>query len=497
MVVVISGLVWRLLRFFLNFDLSGDEAEILTNVMGRGYGELLNPLDNSQVSPPAFLWATKLFDSFFGNEWGVRLLPLLAGVAVMAVFWGLCVEVLRGAARWVSWAIFSVSYVPVAQSTCAKGYTIDLLLAMLMFWLMLRWLRGGQQARRLLWLGLCAPMCVWFSYTSVFVIGAISLVFLAHILRERERTNWRSVMAGFLFMALAAGSAVWLYEVNIRPSLRLSQISGLQNFWSSGYPPLDHPWMIPLWLLEVHTGRGFAWPLGEKHFASTLTTVLWVTGLVVYWRRGNKWVWALFVLPQALLLIASFLHKYPYGADPRICMFLGPGLCLFMGAGMQSLFGRAGPEQRRLCYRVLALLLLLISIGGATRDVALRIREITGPDIRSTLVAAGRVLGTDGQFVVLTGEPTHVLAYYLRRYVAQPVSWTGEIWPSQVRSGSNLAVLADAAEYSGSDSGLFSEFEKRLGKRLTLTWTQVARLQTKTKARVTVRIYHVGLPLGR
>ena len=493
LVVVISGLAWRLLRFFLDFDMTGDEVNVLRDAWARTYGELLNPLNFAQVLPPAFLWVTKLFDSWFPNEWGVRLLPLLAGLGGMVVFWELCVEVLRGTARWLAWALFSVSYVPVAEGACVKGYTIDLLTALLMFWLMLRWLRGGQRARQLAWLGLCAPVFVWFSYTSVFVIGAISLVFLAHSFKEGGRTGWRNWVAGFVFMALAGGSAIGLYEVNIRSSLEVSRAAGLQAFWHMGYPPLDHPWKIPLWLVEVHTGRGFAWPVGENHFGSTLTTVLWLTGLVIYWGRGNRWVWALFVLPHVLMLTAAFLHKYPYGANPRVCMCLGPGICLFMGAGAQYLLGRLGHERMRLGYRVGALLLLFIAIGGATRDVVLRIREVNGPDLRNTLLEAGRVVGTDGQFVLLPGETSGILAYYTKRYVAQPVLPPGRISPSQVRSGSNLAVLATTREQGGLDSGSFGGFEKQFGKPMTLIWTRFARVQpTNKQPGVVVRIYHVG-----
>jgi len=493
LVVVISGLAWRLLRFFLDFDMTGDEVNVLRDAWARTYGELLNPLNFAQVLPPAFLWVTKLFDSWFPNEWGVRLLPLLAGLGGMVVFWELCVEVLRGTARWLAWAAFSVSYVPVAEGACVKGYTIDLLTALLMFWLMLRWLRGGQRARQLAWLGLCAPVFVWFSYTSVFVIGAISLVFLAHSFKEGGRTGWRNWVAGFVFMALAGGSAIGLYEVNIRSSLEVSRAAGLQAFWHMGYPPLDHPWKIPLWLVEVHTGRGFAWPVGENHFGSTLTTVLWLTGLVIYWGRGNRWVWALFVLPHVLMLTAAFLHKYPYGANPRVCMCLGPGICLFMGAGAQYLLGRLGHERMRLGYRVGALLLLFIAIGGATRDVVLRIREVNGPDLRNTLLEAGRVVGTDGQFVLLPGETSGILAYYTKRYVAQPVLPPGRISPSQVRSGSNLAVLATTREQGGLDSGSFGGFEKQFGKPMTLIWTRFARVQpTNKQPGVVVRIYHVG-----
>jgi hypothetical protein len=503
LVVVIAGLAWRLLRYFLNYELSVDEAYILNNVMARGYGELLAPLDYGQVSPPMFLWATKVFDSWFGNEWGVRLLPFLAGLGAMAVFWGLCREVLRGMARWVAWAIFSISWVPVAQSTCAKVYTIDLLVAMLMLWRMLRWLRGGQRMRELLWLGLCAPAFVWLSYTSVFVIGAIGLVLTAHLVKERGSKGWGNGMAGFVFMALAGASAIWLYQVNLRPSLQASLTSGMKDFWRLGYPPLDNPGKIPFWLVQVHTGRGFAWPAGENHFGSTLTCVLWLTGLVVFWRRGNRWVWALFILPHVLSLIASFLQKYPYGADPRICMFLGPGICLFMGAGVQYWLGRFGRERQRLCYRAAALLLLLIAIGGVIREVGLRIREMNRPSIRSTLVQAGRLVGTDGQFVVLPprgpkragGAAPVIFAYYLRRYVPQRIWWHGEI-PSPLPSRSNLAVVAVTTEPTDLDSDPFGGFEKRLaeqwGQPITPTWTQAARAQGKEKDRVMVRTYQVA-----
>ena len=266
-----------------------------------------------------------------------------------------------------------------------------------------------------------------------------------------------------------------------------------------GYPPLAHPWKIPAWLLEVHTGRGFAWPVGENHFGSTLTTVLWLTGLVVYWRRGNRWIWSLFVIPHLLLLVASFLHKYPYGANVRICMFLGPGICLFMGAGAQDWLSRFKPARRRLWYRIVALLLLIVAIGGATRDVVLRVLEIKGPRIRSTLVDAGVIVGTNGQFVVLnpirpmTSATTQVLGYYMSRYVAQPEFWNGVISPSQLRSDSNLAVVAVTTTLvGGSHPDPFDGIEKRFGKPLQLIWTQVARVRHKTTDRVVVRIYRVG-----
>jgi hypothetical protein len=494
MAVVGMGLLWRLLRFGLDFEMSGDECNILNNVIPRSYAELLKPLDFAQVSPPLFLWATKLFDSIFRSDWGVRLLPFVAGLGALGMFWLLCRAVLQGTARWVAWAIFSVTYVPVNEASRAKGYTIDLLTAITMYWLTLRWLRNGRRPRELIWLAALAPIFVWFSYTSVFVIGAVSLIVVAKIFRERASVGWRNVAAALAFMGLAGASAICLYKVNIHPSLQVSQSSGLRDFWQSGFPPWETPWKIPLWLLEVHTGRGFSWPVGENHFGSTVTCVLWLTGLVVYGRRGNRWVWALFILPNAVSLAASFLHKYPYASDPRISMFLGPGTCLFMGAGVQYLFAGFTFERRRLCYRMAALLLLIVAVGGAARDVARRVREIKGPGARSVLVAASRIAGADGCFVVLppiSGTAAQVFTYYMKRYVSQPISWSAEI-PSPLPS--ELAVAAARENSDGVETNLFRAFEKQVGKPMTPIWTNVAHqvLLGKNKDCVIVRIYQIN-----
>jgi hypothetical protein len=140
-----------------------------------------------------------------------------------------------------------------------------------------------------------------------------------------------------------------------------------------------------------------------------------------------------------------------------------------------------------------ALLLLLIAIVGATRDVVLRIREIKGPDLRSTLVTAGRVVGKDGQFVVLTGESSLILTYYMKRYVEQPILRIGEITTSQLRSGSNLGVVATSTNLGGADSDSFGGFEKRFGRPMTLIWDQIAHLQPTNKEPVViVRVYRFG-----
>jgi hypothetical protein len=484
LIAVAGGLAWRMVRFGLDFEITGDESGIMRSVIERGYAALLDPLSYSNVSPPMFLWMTKFLDSLFQNEWAVRLVPFLAGIGAVAMFGLICREALQGSARWVAWAVFCVTHVPVTEGTRVKGYTIDLLAATVMLWLMLRWLLDGHKARCLVGLALCAPVFVWFSYTSVFIIGAVALIFTACLAKtclisgeasdKSERFGWRNVSAGVAFMALAAISAIFLYELNIRPGLHASLDNGLADAWKQGYPP-DQPWKIPLWLLTVHTGRGFAWPAGENHFGSALTCALWVTGLVVYWRRGNRWVWALFLAPQVLSLAAAFIHKYPYLQNPRLCTFLGPGICLFVGRGVQYLIDQMTCEKARRCYCLTAFALLMCAVGGMGRDIVMRVREVQGPGIRSTLVQASRVAGPDGQFVMLNdGDPSGVFSYYIKRKVKQRVWSDGRI-PTQTGPALRLALVAVALKATHPDTNsLFRQFETRLGRPMKVAWSQEA-----------------------
>jgi 4-amino-4-deoxy-L-arabinose transferase-like glycosyltransferase len=487
MIAVLCGLAWRIVRYGLHFELTGDESGIMLSVMERGYAALLEPLSYSNVSPPLFLWMTKFLDSLFQNDWAVRLIPFLAGLGAVAMFGLICREALDRTARWVAWAIFSVTYVPIVEGTRVKGYTIDLLVATVMLWLMLRWLLHGRKARYLVGLALCAPVFAWLSYTAVFIIGAVGLIFTGRLVKNRfmpisaldesERLGWPNVAAGLAFVALASVSAILLYELNVRRGLQVSLRNGLADAWRQGYPP-DQPWKIPFWLLTAQTGRGFAWPIGDNHFRSALTCALWLTGLVVYWRRGNRWVWALFVAPQVLALAAAFLHKYPYLQNPRLCMFLGPGICLFVGRGAQYLIDRMDPEKGRRLYCFTAFALAMYALGGMGRDIVLRVREVHGPGIRSTLVEASRLAGPDGQFVVLNlehaSDVSDVFAYYLKREVKQRVWFNGQI-PTQTGPGLRLALVAVGSEVSNSDgNSLLGGFERRFGRPMKVTWSQAA-----------------------
>lgn len=105
------------------------------NVLHRGYGGLTRPLGLIQGAPIGFLWLEKTSVLIFGsNEYALRLVPLLAGLASMILFDPLAQRVLGGWARCVPVAIFAISPTLVYYASEAKQYGVDVFAFVALWW---------------------------------------------------------------------------------------------------------------------------------------------------------------------------------------------------------------------------------------------------------------------------------------------------------------------------------------------------------------------------
>src|SRR5207237_11727 len=117
-----------------------------------------------------------------------------------------------------------------------------------------------------------------------------------------------------------------LYVWHLAPALREAHTSGLETFWSDAFPPHSLP-ALPGWFLRTHAGRLYAYPIGEKRFASVIPLAFWICGVCWCWARpARRWLAALLILPQVLLLFASWWHVYPHGGHARVTLFLAPSM---------------------------------------------------------------------------------------------------------------------------------------------------------------------------
>lgn len=84
------GVAVRLRDFMFARSLWLDEAMLALNVASRSFAELARPLDYTQVAPILFLWLQKACVAVAGvNEPALRLVPMVAGLALPVLGWRL------------------------------------------------------------------------------------------------------------------------------------------------------------------------------------------------------------------------------------------------------------------------------------------------------------------------------------------------------------------------------------------------------------------------
>ena len=233
-------------------------------------------------------------------------------------------------------AIFAVSIHPIRHSADAKPYASDLLVALGMIALAIEWYRS---TRRTGWLWLLvgfAPIALASSYPAVFVAGGIAVA-LAPCIGKMRRWGPAIALAAYVMMVATTFEA--LFAGLAQRQQGTGTIKALQNYWADSFPPLDSPVRLVSWLIRTHAGSMFAYPGGGNRGASTMTLILVLVGAFVLWRRGQRTLLAILVMPMAVALATAGLKLYPYGGQARIMQYLAPAICLLAGTGLSVLLG--------------------------------------------------------------------------------------------------------------------------------------------------------------
>jgi predicted membrane-bound mannosyltransferase len=157
-IVLLLGTFLRLFEYFRNRPLWLDESMLALGIGRQGYAELLGSLDYDQTAPPLFLWGIKTLSLVGGmSEYALRLLPLLAGLALPWVVWRV-VRALGGpVAGVIATGLAAISVPLIYYSAEAKPYSLDALMSGILILLTLRTREDPRQSR-LWWQLLIAGM---------------------------------------------------------------------------------------------------------------------------------------------------------------------------------------------------------------------------------------------------------------------------------------------------------------------------------------------------
>jgi hypothetical protein len=286
----------------------------------------------------------------------------------MLLFAHLAGRLSRGLARLLAVGVFAVAYYPIRHGAEVKPYSTDLLAALVLLALAIEWCRAPGKTRWLWGLAAAVPLALGLSYPSVFLAGGISLA-LAPRVWALPRQRAQALLPFVVYNLLLVGTFLFLFQLFTRVQERAGLEILRTRYWAGAFPPLSRPWELIGWLVETHTGRMFAYPLGGAFGTSSATTLCFAVALVTLWRRRDATLLLLALGPLGLTFLAAVLGHYPYGGSVRTMIFTAPMICLLGGLGLAVLInGLPGSRWRRLAVQtvVSALGLLGLLLLGLT-----------------------------------------------------------------------------------------------------------------------------------
>jgi hypothetical protein len=296
----------RIVQFVGNRSLWLDEAMLANNLTSRGFGDLLRPLDENQGAPVLFLWLERAAIVVFGeHEWAMRLLPLLAGLAVLPLTYVAGRRLIGRRAGEVGLVLVALSPALVRYSSEVKQYSVDAAVTIGLLVLVLGALAGSR--RELGALAVAGAAAMWLSHPAVFVLAAGGLLLLW---RRRDRTI---LGIGALWgVSLAVEYVVTLRDIRDNDAFQIG--------WRHGFPDdaLDtFSWLPGALTGFVHDPAGFR--------LTALVVLAAAVGAAILRRAA----WPV-VLPFALLVVAAIVKAYPFAG--RVALFAVPLLLLLLAS---------------------------------------------------------------------------------------------------------------------------------------------------------------------
>jgi hypothetical protein len=401
------GAVLRLAQYLFNRSLWLDEAALASNILQRGYRDLLRPLDLHQAAPPGFLVLEKLAAQLLGpGELALRLLPLLAGLAALLLFRRAAARVLTPVGAALSVALFALGDPLIYYASELKPYAVDVAVALVLLNAALAFTgpAGSPAWRPAALLAVFGAAAPWLSYPSVFVLAGLGTTLTVSALVRRDRARlWALAGAGLVW----AGSFLAVYRSSLQAA---SASSYLLLYWSPNFMPLPPRSLADLLWLPNRLGAVFGDPVGFV-FRGLGVLAFLVGCAALYARRRDRL--ALLLSPLLFALLGSGLRKYPFYG--RLLLFLVPFLLLLVAEGadrIRSLTAPAAPS-------VGVILIALLLFHPASIAVRFLVHPRTREEIKPALSYV-REKKASGDGLYVYGGAAPAFAYYASRYGFAP-----------------------------------------------------------------------------
>ena len=362
--VLALGTLLRVRQFAYGRSLWVDESFLSLNIVQRSFGGLLRPLDWDQTAPILFLWLEKVAVTLLGvNEYALRAVPFLAGLALLPAVYALGRRLLGHRAGLLAAAVAALSPPLVRYSNEVESYSLDALTAALLALLTLRVLESPGDRRRWLLLALAGAAGILLSTPVVFVLAGVGLTLLASASVRRA--------PGGLVHTVALGAA-WcvlfgaVYFTLLAPA---ASSEFLRQFFAPTFLSPEAPdFVVRVGDAVWRTMHPLIYLPRVPLVVRLMAVLAAAAGAVSLARRRGPALLPLLLVPFAAAFAAAVLQRYPVAQ--RTMLFGAPLLIVMMVAGVLAA-GRLARLPRGLGAAALALgaaALVLPPAAAAARD---------------------------------------------------------------------------------------------------------------------------------
>lgn len=333
--LIAFGTLVRLLQYLSNRSIWADEAVLALNIVNRSYAQLTQPLDYEQGAPIGFLILEKTAINLFGNnEYALRLVPLIAGIGSLFLFYQLAKQLIPKPAIPIALALFASLPHLVYYSSEVKQYSSDVAIALLLFLLLLPLIQQKLERPQLIKFSLIGAIAIWYSHPAIFILAGIGLTSVILTLRQQQLEKIKPLSIIF---------SSWLLSFILFYWLSLSKLAADEDLitsWSKAFP--SSPFDL-IWLLDA-LGKFFYRPLGFEAWMDGLAIIAFVVGCVACWQR-KKSTLLLLLSPLLMTLAAAYLQKYPFRS--RLVLFLTPFFILLIAEGVNYILKKTSNSRRQ------------------------------------------------------------------------------------------------------------------------------------------------------
>ena len=330
-VLVALGLLLRLRQYLHARPVWLDEAMLLSNILGRSFGDLLRPLESDQTAPVPFLWAVRLCAVLGGTDERVlRLVPFLAGVGLLFAVLFAARRLLAPGAATVALLLVALSPMLIYFANEVKPYGVDACAFAALALLTARLVeQPGDRGRRAALLAGGGVVALASAPAPFMLAGVGAARVLAPAVRRAPGAPaWLAAMA-LLWGGAFAAEYVLVYRA-------ASGSAYMQRFWTPYFLSPALPGLGGKVVTATVEGME-SWFLalggGWRAVVAGLLVLPLGLGAWALARRPGPWAVALLLVPVFGAVAASVVRAYPVA--PRLLLFAVPGLALLIAAGTE------------------------------------------------------------------------------------------------------------------------------------------------------------------